>query len=85
LCVSLRKIFLWSCLLQYSCGCWKYKGRRTRDRCYDFNKYFRQNNLLKIWRFLFKLLLGFEKNANFSAKNWRKSQKIVITTSTQGL
>jgi hypothetical protein len=28
--------------------------------------------------------LAFEKNANFFAKNWRKSQKIVIMTSTPG-
>jgi hypothetical protein len=27
--------------------------------------------------------LVFEKNANFFAENWRKSQKIVIITSTQ--
>jgi hypothetical protein len=26
--------------------------------------------------------IGFEKNANFFAENWRKSQKIVIITST---
>jgi hypothetical protein len=26
----------------------------------------------------------FEKNANFFAENWRKSQKIVIITSTPG-
>jgi hypothetical protein len=25
---------------------------------------------------------GFEKNANFCSENWRKSQKIVIITST---
>jgi hypothetical protein len=28
--------------------------------------------------------LVFEKNANFFAKNWEKSQKIVIITSTPG-
>jgi hypothetical protein len=28
--------------------------------------------------------LVFEKNAKFFAKNWQKSQKIVITTSTPG-
>jgi hypothetical protein len=36
---------------------------------------------------LFKILsitLGFEKNANFFAENCRKSQKIVIITSTPG-
>jgi hypothetical protein len=26
--------------------------------------------------------IGFEKNANFFAENWQKSQKIVIITST---
>jgi hypothetical protein len=30
----------------------------------------------------FIITLVFEKNANFFAKNWRKSQKIVILTST---
>jgi hypothetical protein len=45
--------------------------------------------------FLLKLLLFFcinlikdlvfEKNANFFAKNWQKSQKIVIITSTPDL
>jgi hypothetical protein len=28
------------------------------------------------------ITLGFEKNANFFAENWQKSQKIVIITST---
>jgi hypothetical protein len=28
--------------------------------------------------------IGFEKNANFFAENWRKSQKVVIITSTPG-
>jgi hypothetical protein len=49
-------------------------------------------NLAKNWRFLLKLLLFFwkkmiltlvyEKNANFFAENWQKSQKLVIITST---
>jgi hypothetical protein len=30
------------------------------------------------------ITLAFEKNANFFAENWRKSQKIVIITSTPG-
>jgi hypothetical protein len=30
------------------------------------------------------LTLVFEKNTNFFAENWRKSQKIVIITSTPG-
>jgi hypothetical protein len=30
------------------------------------------------------IALVFEKNANFFAENWRKSQKIVIITSTPG-
>jgi hypothetical protein len=25
-------------------------SRRSRDRCYDFSKYFRQNNRRKFWR-----------------------------------
>jgi hypothetical protein len=31
------------------------------------------------------ITLVFEKNAKFFAENWRKSQKIVIITSTPGL
>jgi hypothetical protein len=31
------------------------------------------------------IILAFEKNANFFAENWQKSQKIVIITSTPGL
>jgi hypothetical protein len=48
--------------------------------------------LRKKWRYLLKLLLVFEKqiiitlvfekNANFSAENWPKSQKLVIITPT---
>jgi hypothetical protein len=34
-------------------------------------------------KFIITLVLG--KNANFFAKNLRKSQKIVITTSTPGV
>jgi peroxiredoxin len=30
------------------------------------------------------ITLVFEKNANFLAENWEKSQKIVIITSTPG-
>jgi hypothetical protein len=30
------------------------------------------------------ITLDFEKNANFIAENWQKSQKIVIITSTPG-
>jgi hypothetical protein len=55
-------------------------------------KIFSPKNFAKNWRFLLKLLLVFakiviitlvfEKNANFSAKNCQKSQKIVIITST---
>jgi hypothetical protein len=30
------------------------------------------------------ITLVFEKNANFFAKNWQKSQKFVIITSTPG-
>jgi hypothetical protein len=54
-------------------------------------KIFSPKNLANNWRFLLKLLLVFakiviitlvfEKNANFFAKNWQKSQKIVIITS----
>jgi hypothetical protein len=63
----------------------------TRDRCYDFY-IFSPKNLAKILAFLAqstasfckKLIITsvFEKNANFLAENWQKSQKIVIITST---
>jgi hypothetical protein len=63
----------------------------TRDRCYEF-----LNNFLeKISESMVVfdqttasfcknviITLGFEKNANFLAENWQKSQKIVIITST---
>jgi hypothetical protein len=61
------------------------------DRCHDFLNifadkfcekmaFFAQNKakLCKNWF----ITLGFEKNANFFAENWQKSQKIVIITST---
>jgi hypothetical protein len=64
------------------------------DGCYDFKRYFRQKKSVKKLAFLtqnkaklFKHLiitLVFEKNANFFAENGRKSQKIVIITSTPG-
>jgi hypothetical protein len=64
------------------------------DRCYDLNdlcKYFLQKNRRKNYFFtqnkakLCKnliMIFFFEKNANFFAENCRKSQKIVIITST---
>jgi hypothetical protein len=64
----------------------------SHSRCYDFKKNFRrkiQRNKLAFLTQneakLFKMLiitLVFEKNANFFAENCRKSQKIVIITST---
>jgi hypothetical protein len=63
-----------------------------RDRCYDFENIFAEKNT-KIWRFFTQnkakicniliITLVFEKNAIF-AENCRKSQKIVIITSTPG-
>jgi hypothetical protein len=47
-----------------------------RDRCYDFLNIFAEKILI--------ITLVFEKNANVFAKNWEKSQKIVIITSTPG-
>jgi hypothetical protein len=57
-------------------------------------KIFSPKKLRKNWRFLtpnkaklcqiFIITLVFEKNANFFAENWQKSQKIVIITSTPG-
>jgi hypothetical protein len=62
------------------------------QRCYDF---FPPKNLAKILAFFattfvrfyrtFIVTLVFEKNAIFIAKNWRKSQTIVIITSTPGI
>jgi hypothetical protein len=52
-----------------------------------FLKYFRQNFLQKNKAKLCKnwiITLVFEKNGNFFAKNWQKSQKIVIITSVPG-
>jgi hypothetical protein len=59
-----------------------------------FLKYFRQKNRLKNLVFLaqnkaklsenFIIALVFEKNTDFFTENWRKSQKIVIITSTPG-
>jgi hypothetical protein len=67
---------------------------RFWDRCYDFLNIFAEKFRKKI-AFLFKLLLVFaktvtitlffEKNVNFFAENCRKSQKIVIITSTPGM
>jgi hypothetical protein len=65
------------------------------DRCYDFRYiYFCRKIWRKQWRlfaqttasFCKKLIitLVFEKNANFFAENWQKSQKTVIITSTPG-
>jgi hypothetical protein len=55
-------------------------------------KIFSQKNLAKILAFFAQatasfcknviITLVFEKNANFFAENWQKSQKIVIITST---
>jgi hypothetical protein len=57
-------------------------------------KIFSPKNLAKILAFLTQttliisknliITLVFEKNANFFAKKWQKSQKIVIITSTPG-
>jgi hypothetical protein len=44
--------------------------------------FFTQNKA-KIYKILI-IPMVFEKNANFFAENWRKSQKIVIITSTPG-
>jgi hypothetical protein len=45
---------------------------------------FLTQNKAKLCNF-FIITLDFEKNANFFAENWQKSQKIVIITSTPGL
>jgi hypothetical protein len=67
------------------------KSKLTWDRCYDFKMIF-ANFLAKKLAFLTqsigklcKILIitsVFDKNANFFAENCRKSQKIVIITST---
>jgi hypothetical protein len=52
------------------------------DRCYDFLNKFNEKNgvfllkLLLVFEKIVILTLFFEKNANFFAKNWGKSQKI---------
>jgi hypothetical protein len=63
------------------------------DRCYDFKNIFAESfskklafltrNKGKLCKILI-IKLVFEKNANFFAENCRKSQKIVIITSTPG-
>jgi hypothetical protein len=63
------------------------------DRCYDFLNIFAENFSENIGVFALTtasfcknviITLVFEKNANFFAENWQKSQKIVIITSTPG-
>jgi hypothetical protein len=63
------------------------------DLCYDFLNIFAKKistklaflskNKAKICKIVI-ITLVFEKNANFFAENWQKSQKIVIITSTPG-
>jgi hypothetical protein len=70
-------------------------SRVTRDRCYDFKNIFLPKKLAKKLAFLTQnkaklckiliITLVFEKNAIFFAENCRKSQKIVIITSTPAL
>jgi hypothetical protein len=45
---------------------------------------FLTQNKAKLCKILI-ITLAFEKNANFFAENWEKSQKIVIITSTPGV
>jgi hypothetical protein len=45
---------------------------------------FLTRNRAKLCKF-FIITLDFEKNGNFFAENWQKSQKIVFITSTPGL
>jgi hypothetical protein len=64
------------------------------DRCYDFENIFAEKFSENIGVFCsnYSLFFGkkliitlvFEKNANFFAEKWQKSQKIVIITSTPG-
>jgi hypothetical protein len=70
------------------------RGGKIWDRCYDFLKnicrkirpkklaFFTQNKANFLKNSIITLV--FEKNANFFAENWQKSQKIVIITSTPG-
>jgi hypothetical protein len=67
------------------------RDRVTWDRCYDFKNSFAKKfskklafltqNKGKLCKILI-ITLVFEKNVNFFAENCRKSQKIVIITST---
>jgi hypothetical protein len=59
----------------------------TWDRCYDFKNIFAEKFktkilLLLVFAKIVIITLVFEKNTNFFAENWQKSQKIVIITST---
>jgi hypothetical protein len=82
------------CLSEEFCGqTLSYLGTYQGPMLWLF-KYFRQKNRRKNWRFCLKtklnyaqnliITLVFEKSANFFAENGRKSQKIVIITSTPG-
>jgi hypothetical protein len=65
-----------------------------QDRCYDFLDIFAKKfskklafftrNKAKLCKNMI-ITLAFEKNANYFAENWQKSQKIVIITSVPGL
>jgi hypothetical protein len=58
-----------------------------RDRCYYFKNIFGKTFAFYAPTtaiFLMILTLVFEKNANFFAENWQKSQKIAVITSTPG-
>jgi hypothetical protein len=73
------------CIASYTprlCTC---AGTATRDRCYDFLNIFAKNfgeniGVLDLKQSIITLV--FEKNANFFAEIFQKSQKIVIITST---
>jgi hypothetical protein len=74
----------------YACKC--FLSRVTRDRCYDLKNIFAKNSAKKNWGFWLKTKLNYakilivtsvlEKTANFFAESCRKSQKVVIITST---
>jgi predicted secreted acid phosphatase len=78
----------------------RFEGRSSKTlflgpMFYDFKNIFAEKKSAKKLAFLTQnkaklckmliITLDFEKNANFFAENWQKSQKIVIITSTPGL
>jgi hypothetical protein len=63
----------------------KNKAKKQQSRPWDPGTLALGLKLLLVFAKILNITLVFEKNANFFAKNCRKSQKIVIITSTPGM